>query len=421
MINQDNLAHTLAKLEAWLQTMRQTGGYGGPVSHWWQNRFRYTGPGLDWRYEGILSGYALLLEKTGSAKWSTALQNAATDLLIGQQPDGAYSASCFERNPDILGTPHEAAATLGLLRARHYLDSEEILAVAKRNLDNLMSRLWDGESFNDKPGIKGRVPNKLATFAQALLTFGEASGDDSYLFYARAALEDVLRFQVRKGQHAGAVHQYAPDARTGDGRFFPYYAARCVPPLLQGSKLFNEPRYRVAAEEIGQFLERTKKPDGSWIQVAYQGGGTAAWPRWLAGCADILLAYHSLGKPLPAASLDRLLASQLPSGGFPTAQGFARRDGVVHLSPPDFRDLTPVVGWNDKVFRLFAELLEPATPLPEAVVAEVHQHVRASGQLATLHEDSTSLSLTSAQGSVLYLWSKSEPWARMVSEGVDSR
>jgi uncharacterized protein YyaL (SSP411 family) len=421
MIDPRRLAQTLANLEGWLQTMRQVGGYGGPVSHWWQNRFSYTGPGLDWRYEGILSGYALLLEKTGAPKWCVALQQAAADLLAGQEPDGSYRASCFERNPGTLGTPHEAAATLGLLRALPHLDREKVLRVARRNLDNLITQLWDGTGFSDKPGISGRVPNKLATLAQALMTYCDVSGDNTYLPYARAALEDVLQFQVGKGHHTGAVHQYAPDNCKGDGRFFPYYAARCVPPLLQGSQLFQEPRYRETAERIGRFLEDTMKPEGSWIQIAYRGGGTAAWPRWLAGCADILLAYHSLGKPIPGVALERLLSSQLPSGGFPTAQGFAYRDSFTRFGTPDYRDVTPVVGWNDKVFRLLAELLEPGTPLPAAVVTEAQLSVRASGQPATLHEDSASLTLTSAQGGVLYLWFKDEPWARVVSEGVDRR
>ncbi len=421
MTRSDDLASALARLEAWLRTMRQPGGYGGPVSHWWQNRFRYTGPGLDWRYEGILGGYALLLEKIGSATYQTALCQAAADLMCGQKPDGTYAASCFEQNPGTLGTPHEAAATLGLLRARPYLDTKTVLTVATRNLDTLIARLWDGQGFNDKPGVAGRVPNKLATLAQALMTLSDTSGDERYGHYARAALEDVLRFQVIEGRHAGAIHQYAPDTRTGDGRFFPYYAARCVPPLVLASERFGEERYRDAAERIVQFLERTMNPDGSWVQVVYEGGGTASWPRWLAGAADILLAYHSLGRPLPEPALKRLLASQLPSGGFPTAEGFARRDGLRHTATPDYRDRTPVVGWNDKVFRLLATLLEPGTVLPDAVVAVVHETVQVDGRLATLREDDATLTLTSAQGPVLYYWTKSEPWARTVSEGVDCR
>jgi hypothetical protein len=53
-------ALTLARLEAWLESMRGPGGYGGPVAHWWRQSLLYTGPGLDWRYEGIILGYLAL-------------------------------------------------------------------------------------------------------------------------------------------------------------------------------------------------------------------------------------------------------------------------------------------------------------------------------------------------------------------------
>ena len=53
------------RLEAWLETMRGPGGYGGPVAHWWQQSLMYTGPGLDWRYEGIIEGYLQLWARTG--------------------------------------------------------------------------------------------------------------------------------------------------------------------------------------------------------------------------------------------------------------------------------------------------------------------------------------------------------------------
>src|SRR5690242_5859072 len=38
----------VAGLDAWLESMRGPGGYGGPVVHWWQQSLIYTGAGLDW-------------------------------------------------------------------------------------------------------------------------------------------------------------------------------------------------------------------------------------------------------------------------------------------------------------------------------------------------------------------------------------
>jgi hypothetical protein len=418
----DTLAQRVANLEAWLGTMRQSGGYGGPVAHWWQNRFRYVGPGLDWRYEGILIGYKTLFEKTQNPYWRTRLHCAANDLITGQNEDGSYRASRFEINPGHLGTPHEAAASFGLLSALPYVNDEaRALETAKRNLDNLTALLWDGKSFNDRPRVSGRVPNKLATLAQALMTLAEASRDSSYCTYAKAALEDVLRYQIKSGPLAGAIHQYAPGAGKGDGRFFPYYAARCVPPLLQAYETFADTRYLEAARLTLEFLKRSMAKDGSWPQIIYDNSKQASWPRWCAGVADILLAFKVLNEPIPNVALERILASQLKSGGFPTAYGFASQvsQREPKSSVPDYRDVTPVVGWNDKLFRLLSDMLE-ARDLPKATVSNVQQNVTIWGQNARFEETSQTLRMTLKER-VVYEWHKDSPWAFISHAGLDVR
>ncbi|MER3478955.1 MAG: hypothetical protein C4327_00305 [Meiothermus sp.] len=417
---QERIAQAIANLEAWLETLRQPGGYGGPVCHWWQNRLRYTGPGHDWRYEGILIGYLILWQKTGEARYRQRLNQAAGDLLDGQLPDGGYSASRFELNPGRLGTPHEAAATLGLLLSLPGLDNpERVLASARRNLDYLIAQLYlPGEN-----AYRDRVPNKLATLAQALLTYAEGSGQKRYLDYAKVALEQALGYQVRQGPLAGAIHQYGPTATRGDGRFFPYYQSRCIPPLVEGARVLGEPRYLEAARQILGFIERTREPDGGWPMILYQGGGRVERPRWIAANADVLLAYRALGEPPPEAALHRLLEAQLKSGGFPTAEGFGGDQPTPH-------DLIPVAGWNDKVFRLLAELLPkpalkpqgrpgtPALPAPQVGLTEVQ--VRVADTPAWLCENHQAL-VIQTRSEVLYAWRKGEPWARVVHPLLDVR
>jgi hypothetical protein len=393
------IAQALVKLEAWLQSMRQPGGYAGPVAHWWSNRFRYTGPGLDWRYEGILAGYALLLKKTAEARWRERLERAAADLLGGQNPDGTYKASRFELNPGPLGTPHEAAATLGLLLALKGLsDPAAALWAARRNLDALVSRLY----LPEEKAFRDRVPNKLCTLAQALLAYAEVSGEEPYLEYARHALEQALRYQVRKGFLKGAIHQYAPTPEAGDGRFFPYYQARCIPPLAEGARVLGEGRYLEAAHEVLEFLERTRE-GVNWPTVLYPRGRRGE-RRFLAGVADVLLAYHRLGRPLPLEPLEALLAAQYPSGGFPT----------FSMARPDHRAAVAVAGWNDKVFRLLAELLPGGRPLPAAQVAPAEVAVWLEGRQARMLETPQLLRFE-RRGATLYEWAKPEPWARVLT------
>ena len=63
------ISTVVVSLEAWLETMRGEGGYGGPVAHWWGQCLLYTGPGLDWRYEVIITGYLSLWGRTGEPRW----------------------------------------------------------------------------------------------------------------------------------------------------------------------------------------------------------------------------------------------------------------------------------------------------------------------------------------------------------------
>lgn len=408
--------------------MRQPGGYGGPVAHWWQNRYRYAGPGLDWRYEGILAAYTTLAlrqkGRAGANCWKLQLERAASDLIDAQDERGHYPASRFEINPGTLGTPHEAAASLGLVQASAALsDRSRALEAARRNLDALIVALWDERTggFNDRPGVLGRVPNKLATLAQALLSYSEATGERGYLPYAHAALNDVLRYQLRSGRFQGAIHQYAPDVGRGDGRFFPFYNARCVPPLLLGARLLEDSRFEDAAFSTLDFLRRTMTPAGSWPQIVYESSGRADWPQWFAGGADILFAFLALNVPLPKTALGRLLASQLPSGAFPTAHGFSSQ--ISQRSPgklPNHRDITPVVGWNDKVFRLLSQLLPEGTSLPPPTTKTFGLPIEVCGQ-AAFFQETPSAFVISAKTTTFYEWRKQDVWATTVHPHLEVR
>ena len=417
----------IARLDHWLQSMRQPGGYAGPVSHYWQNRLLYAGPGLDWRYEGLLVGYTELHARTGEERWRERVRLAAEDLAAGQTPDGHYRASRFEINPGTLGTPHEAAASLGLLHSLPLLQGpERFLQVARRNLGALCAALWDGQGFNDHRTVPGRVPNKLATLAQALLLLagheraaGHEDAAEGATTQACSALDDVLRFQERGGE----VHQYATGAAGasgGDGRYFPYYNARCVEPLLLGQAALGDGRYGQAADLILERLSGWQNPDGSWPQVVYRGGRRAEYPRWFAGSADLLWAYHVADRPLPGHALERLLGSQLENGAFPTGEGFAAQ---VSQKPAaaDPRDLLGVVGWNDKVLRLLAHLLPAGAPLPEVEVGEVERPVLWQGRPATFQDRADLVRVVGQDGRVLYRWNRSEVWAVQTGDEAEVR
>jgi uncharacterized protein YyaL (SSP411 family) len=351
----------LWRLEAWLETTRvpalgaRPAGYGGPVVHWWRDSVQYTGPGFDWRYEGIIYGYLALHERTGERRWLDKAIRAGDDLVAAQLPNGNFMCSGFEQNPSTAGTPHEAAADSALLALALALLTrtapgwERYATAARRNIEAFyVGRLWDGEVrlFRDDPARPSFVPNKACALVEALFQMADLTGEDVWLErYARPTLDAVLRHQVRARGNVldGAIAQNSFGRQVVE-KYFPYYVARCVPALAEAGARLAQARYLDAAVAAGQFIMRVRDVDGGFPQVLYPRGRVNQQPRWIAATGDILRALALL-RPHghyadPRPTHDRLLDSQLPCGAFKTADGLPTR----------------VVGWNDKTFRYLAPL-----------------------------------------------------------------
>ncbi len=436
MMNGSDCVEAVAKLDTWLETMRGTDGYGGPVAHWWQNCLQFAGPGLDWRYEGIVMGYLNLHRKTGEQRWLAKAKRAGDDLLRGQLSTGTYRNSCFELNPHTGGTPHEAACDLALLHLaaalREQGDSSWRMyaGAAERNVRNYyIAVLWDvGEqAVRDHARIPCFVPNKAATWVEALIKLAELSGDGVWIErYALPTLEEVLAHQVQGGPMDGAICLYSQDGHMVH-KFFTFYVARCVPGLVAGYAHSGQERFLDAARRAMTFVMDWRRDDGSFPQVVYRGGRTNRYPQWVAGVGDILRAMRLL-EPYGLefdlhSTLEWLLRGQEPTGGFRTARGFAsqvsqRQPGAV----PEFRDILPVCGWTDKAWRYLTEVVDLARkPLgldstwQPGPVMECECVVR--NQICLYREDRTAIELRQ-EGALLYRWRKGAAWAEVCAPEV---
>ncbi len=356
-------------LDRWLDRQRQPGGYGGPVVHWWRDCLDYTGPGLDWRYEGIIIGYLNLWESTGEDVWLSKARRAGDDLAAGQLPTGTFRNSNFEQNPNTGGTPHEAACDLALLYLAEALRSDgestwkSYAQVAERNLESYFIQcLWDpaAHSFRDDPAVPSFVPNKACTLTEALFALSRLRQEAKWVEdYALPTLETVLEHQVRGGTLDGAICQNSFGERK-IAKYFPYYIARCLPALMEGWDWSGEDRFADAARRAAGFILRCRYENGSFPQVVYPSGRVNRYPQWIAATGDILRSLdlaRSVGVVFDAApTLQWLLAGQKPDGGFRTAYGFGR--AVVMRRDPDPRDDLAVCGWSDKAFRFLTTLLQ---------------------------------------------------------------
>jgi hypothetical protein len=194
---------------------------------------------------------------------------------------------------------------------------------------------------------------------------------------------------------------------------------------MMAAKVLADKQYAQAAQGVLEFLTRTMHQDGAWSQIIYAGGSQARWARWYAGTADTLLAYHAAGETIPEVALTRLLNAQLASGGFMTAEGFSAQNSQRYQVGKrlNYRDIIPVVGWNDKVLRLLATVLHEGTPLPEADPQDVTVAIKVDRRDAIFEETSQFMRITTQTNPerVLYDWKKSAPWAHVVYFPVEVR
>lgn len=426
MDSQAEIDKAVLRLDAWFDTMRTRHGYGGPVAHWWHNCLCFVGPGLDWRYEGIILGYLNLYKRTGEERWLAKARRAGDDLLLGQLPTGNYRNSSFELNPYTCGTPHEAACDLALLHLAGTLkrdgdgDWERYLLAAHRNLMAYhLGRLWNEESqdFGDGAVNPTFTPNKSSTMVEALFALAELQGDEEVIErYALPALRSILLHQVSMpGHHLdGAMDQNSRGGKMGH-RYFPFYNARCIPALLKGYEYSGDVHYRDAAWRTMSFILRTRHPDGSSPVVLYGNGRVNEYPRWIAGVGEILRAMQLVSASGMETSGDDILRWMLmgqdESGGIRTASGFSaqvtqRQRGQM----PDFRDLLTVCGWVDKAFRYLTSRFKDGAPLPETGGGTTELACTFKGQNAEYHEDSAVVHV-SVDGRNVYRYHKGAAWA----------
>lgn len=369
------IAEAVVGLDRWFDSMRveyPTPGYGGPVVHWWNHCLAYQGAGLDWRYEGIIVGYVTLWQRTGDQGWFDKACRAGDDLVNGQRSDGRFANSQFELNPGTGGTPHEAAADVGLLvlaRASRSLNdskAERFLACARRNFDQfLIAQLWHEASNElwDSPGTPSFVPNKAATFVEAVLLMAKLTADSSLIStYAIPTADHILAMQMdRPGDLLdGAIAQNRFSTRIVPS-YFPLYIARCIPALVQMTAETGDPRFAAAARKAAAFVVRVREADGGLPQVLYPDGRQNRNPRWIAGAGDVVRALDlaaATGIEFDSGpTIDWILRGVRPDGHVATAQGFGRI--VPILSRRDqFADELGVVGWADKAFRALAPYVD---------------------------------------------------------------
>jgi len=410
-------------IDRWLETMRTARGYGGPVVHWWESCFGYTGAMADWRYEGIICGYLNLAKRLDDNQWLSKAERAANDLIRMQLPDGRFDRSSFQRGPIPGGTPHEAAVDVALLElalnlkeARH--DSWRMYSeAARRNLEDYhIARLLTPHGFIDQPGTSLVVSNKNATILESLLLAEEVCGSD-YGKYVNPAIDAVLRAQSTRPESLGGDRHFGtPPHILATG----IYTARSANAIARLYRRQNDERLREYLDLAVSFLRRLVSKRGTMFGFTEKGTRISC-PEMIAGSGDVLrtfITYEELTKrsvPERDVLLKSIMDSQKPNGSFPTARGFARLGREVEWDGyDDLRDTLPVAGWIDKVFRALT-MLDVSDKGDFDYRESVEDVCHWFGRKCVLSESGGFLKLERRNGTCLYSWRKGEPAPRMNS------
>ncbi|MFH1234115.1 MAG: hypothetical protein V1493_00700 [Candidatus Diapherotrites archaeon] len=409
------LEESISRHCLWLKTMKQKGGYGGPVAHYWSDSLQYTGPATDWRYQGLIEGFLSLYEKTGQKEF-LAEAIACGDFIAGSTgPDGSFHNDFFEDNPSFgrKNLLHDAAADIGLLLLSRQLKKEGLasgkyLGIAMKNFEGLIMPLFFDEkekAFRQYPKSSGTkenlfVPNKICTAAELLLLLSEYSGNQKYLKIADASMQKVLGLQNRS--EPGGIFQ----SDTKD-KIITFYVARCIPALVKMHEATKREEYKSAAESAAEFVKKMLSKEGFDFGFVFSGEKEGyvrlKCPVFVAGSADIIFGLKAAGQ-LKASEEKKLSAllrkGQDKSGGYRTALGLEGKDNPeFRPGKPSWKDVLHVVGWNDKVLRFNAAMLEKNSIIEgaelfeedrvecsDAIYSETAKEIRVSGMQGIVFE-----------------------------------
>jgi len=259
------------------------------------------------------------------------------------------------------GTPHESAACIGL--ARLCLKLKELKMDYKIYLNTLMNNfnkfhmkiLYDK---NEKTFLQYRydpkkyhVPNKIATISELCLLLHKLTGQN---IYERLAINNANFISHCIDKKNGGLYQ----TDKNNIRIITYYNARCIPFLKEINKKTN--KYEKPLYAAYEFIKSMECKEGGFNFGLINKNGKmekVKYPQFAAGTADIIRALKLVDEKKHNHHIEWLLDKRNPNGSFRTSVGILNKD-TNNKPELSWKDVMPVFGWNDKVLRLYAELLK---------------------------------------------------------------
>gem|GEM_PF-6140947 len=388
------IAQSLAALERWFAGWRaEDGGYRGLIATFWDGSDTWIASHVMNSYPVIL-GYRDLYSRFGDPRFLDRAREDAEYLLAHQMPSGLFTHAFGDVPGKGTGPVVQACPGLSLARLASTLRDagepwETYAVAAQRCAEGILSTWFDGRVLTN------RVANQELKTAELLLALADLGVNrDRYLQIATLLGDWSRQQQVREpGPAYGGIYQ-----ADHDDRIFSVYVAKCIPPLVELSRLPGGRRFMDAAVAAGTFLQTRRDGQTGLFESHMMPAGTSSFryrlaasvrgrlshrvaghrleglvrlrrrlgggwtsvrePVWIARAASIVTALLRLSEKgaleyNPWADVRVLLSHQHPDGGFANAVGLG----------PGWRDRGPCPRWNAYVFQLLCHLT-PAPPEP---------------------------------------------------------
>jgi hypothetical protein len=402
---------SLSGLEHWIETIRVGDGFGGPAVGLSGTSMDYCGPAFDWRCEGIFDAMIACCRTTGRTEYLDRITQCLQAVISAQLINGTFRNSWFHQNPYEGGMPYEPAMLAAACRARKMLVEtnrsvpEGFDAALERFVEiRLLNELWNRllHTFNDwlQSNFDHFTPHSVAAVIELLLDYAELSSDWKRLeYYVTGAADSLLAVQ----RPDGAI----PLSSRPNSTVSPALAARCIPALVKAAQKTGNEKYRTAAGKLVSFIRAQQLPDGGYTCLIHCGRPAQTHPVILGAAADAVNAIERAGMLIAddVQRLNRLLSgSQLASGAFRTAFGFGS------MNTPDWRDILPCCGWQDKIYSFLARH-RPDTADADFAPGDVRCPVQIRGKTGEYKETPDEIRIFDRRKQTVYHWQKGSKWA----------
>lgn len=373
-----SVAQALGRLLGYLRTWQNKEGlFGGMIATWWSSTVETAVPHPMNQFPIIQGFLELHRGSVGGVDWLKEACRVGDGLVGSIEPDGMLK-NCWGDIPGkSTGTVIFAGPALAL--AELYKDSNnEVYRDGAKTLLNTIEQRWSCRGLNTDG-----VVNQGFKWCEAMLAYGQVSGQKEYIDHAVWLGRKILDQQIDKGPMSGAFYQ----SRTDD-RLISVYQGKCLLPLVRLYEESNDRGFLEAAIKLGRYVCRQQVDKGIFVNYFEPCGGLyrlmwhafcrldyrifrrqvpvyrlwrpfiKSWscinyPSFIARAADSILGlwllskYESEFRDRVISLVEKLIRFQLPHGGFPNTVGYCGDKNQV-----DWQDVCCPTRWNAYVFLL---------------------------------------------------------------------